>query len=380
MNKREFIKSMGLMGVGASIVANPIVSCAKNEKLINPKHKLKLSFKPYDLQLKHVFKIATNSRTTTAIMVTKIEYGDFVGYGEASMPPYLGESHETATKFLSKVNLEQFDNPFELETILSYVDKIAPKNAAAKASVDIALHDLIGKMLNQPMYNVWGFNHKNTPFTSYTIGIDKPEVVRQKVKEANRFAILKIKLGGDNDKEMINTVREITDKPICVDVNQGWKTKEHALEMCKWLAERNCKFVEQPMPKTDIEGMTWLTKHSPLPTIADEAIQRLEDVVKAYKVYSGVNIKLMKCTGMREAHKMITLARALDMKVMLGCMVESSCAIAAGAHLSTMVDWADLDGNLLINNDIFKGTTVKKGQIILNDKPGLGIEPLKNIF
>ncbi|MAT58792.1 MAG: dipeptide epimerase [Ignavibacteriae bacterium] len=370
-NRRGFLKSSALLAGAALIGKNEVKGFTKNFNAGNKN--MKLTFEPYTLELKHVFTIATSSRTTTPVMLTKIEYDGFVGYGEASMPPYLGESQDTAAKFLSKVDLSQFKNPFELETILDYVDSIEEKNTAAKASVDIALHDLIGKIMKQPWYNIWGYDKTKTPYTSYTIGIDTPEVVRQKVKEADEYKVLKVKLGRETDKEMIETIRSVTNKPLTVDVNQGWKDKEFALDMIHWLNERGIEFVEQPMPKEQIDDIAWLTEKSPLPTIGDESVQRIEDVKKAYGVYSGINIKLMKCTGMREANNMVILARALGMKVMLGCMTETSCAISAAAQLSPMVDWADLDGNLLISNDPYKGVAVIDGKVILNDNPGIGL-------
>ncbi len=340
------------------------------------KGKLKLRFRPYTLNLKHAFNLATSSRTTTPVVLTEIEYDGIIGYGEASMPPYLGESHESVLKFLSKVDLSRFDDPFQMENILHYVDGIEEGNKAAKASVDIALHDLTGKIMKQPWHRIWGYDPSKTPVTSFTIGIDTPEVVRQKVKEADPYKILKVKLGRDTDKQMIETIREITDKPLCVDVNQGWKDRQFALDMAHWLKEKGVVFLEQPMPKEQTDDMAWLTERSPVPTIGDESVQRLDDVLKAYKVYSGINIKLMKCTGMREAHKMLTLARALGMKVMMGCMTETSCAISAAAQLAPMVDWADLDGALLISNDVFKGTTVINGKVTLSPSPGIGVSKL----
>jgi L-alanine-DL-glutamate epimerase-like enolase superfamily enzyme len=337
---------------------------------------MKFGFRPYTLELKHVFTIATSSRTTTPVMLTQIEYEDLTGYGEASMPPYLGESHETATAFLSKVDLNKYENPFDLETILGDIDSIAPGNPAAKASVDIALHDLVGKLMHQPWYNIWGFNKNKTPLTSFTIGIDTPEVVRQKTKEAEEFKILKVKLGRETDKMMIETIRSVTDKPICVDVNQGWTDRSAALEMIHWLKEKGVVFVEQPLPKERVDDMAWLTERSPLPTFGDEGVQRLPDVKKASGVYSGINIKLMKSTGMREAHKMLLLARGLGMKVMLGCMTETSCAISAASHLSPMVDFADLDGALLISNDVFDGTKIVDGRVTLTNRPGIGVRKL----
>lgn len=338
-----------------------------------PAKKLKLSFEPYNLQLKHVFTLANSSRTTTPVMLTKLEYDGLTGYGEASMPPYLGESQKSAAQFLSALNLAQFNDPFRMEEILEYVDEAAPGNNAAKASIDIALHDLVGKLIEQPWYKIWGYSAEMTPYTSFTIGIDEPEVVQQKVKEAGEFRILKVKMGRENDKEMIETIRSVSDVPLCVDVNQGWKDKEFALEMTHWLKERGIRFVEQPLPKEKIEDIAWLTENSPLPIIADEAIQRFCDIKHIVGAYSGINIKLMKCTGMREAHKMVNLAHANGMKVMIGCMTETSCAISAAAQLSPKAEWADLDGNLLISNDPYKGVEVVEGKITLNDLPGIGI-------
>ncbi|MGA7160103.1 MAG: dipeptide epimerase, partial [Bacteroidota bacterium] len=352
-SRREFVKASALVASSSFLGGrSPEALAATYLSSVKPAH-LSLTFKPYTLQLKHVFTLATSSRSTTPVVLTQIEYGDVVGYGEASMPPYLGESHESAISFLSKIDLGKYENPFELETILNDVDALAPGNPAAKASVDIALHDLVGKLMNQPWFNIWGFPKEKTPYTSYTIGIDTPDVVRQKVREADEFKILKVKLGRDNDKELIETIRSVTDKPLCVDVNQGWKDKQFALDMVHWLKEKGVVFVEQPMEKSWFEEHAWLTERSPIPIMGDEAVQRLEDVQKAHGVYSGINIKLMKCTGMREAHKMIILARSLGLKLMVGCMTETSCAISAAAHLSPMVDWADLDGALLISNDVF---------------------------
>ena len=335
---------------------------------------MKLSFKPYTLELEHPFTIAIYSRTATPVMLTEIEYEGVVGYGEASMPPYLGESQETAAAFLSKVNLEQFKDPFNLEDILSYVDSIAEKNPAAKASVDIALHDLVGKLLKKPWYAIWGFNKDKAPYTDYTIGIDTPEIMKQKVKEAAPYKMLKVKLGSDKDKELIEAIRSVTDKPIRADANHGWKDKHQALDMINWLNDKNVELIEQPMPKEMLDDMAWLTERSPLPVIGDESVQRLSDVAKVHGVFNGISVKLMKSTGMREAYKMMLLAHSLGMKVLLSCMTETSCGISAASQLSPMADWADLDGNLLIKNDPFKGTKVIDGKLVLTEAPGIGLE------
>jgi L-alanine-DL-glutamate epimerase-like enolase superfamily enzyme len=341
------------------------------------KGKMKLSFTPYDLTLRHVFTIANSSRTTTQIVLTKIEYEGFTGYGEASMPPYLGESQASVIEFLKRVDLSQFSSPFDLEDILLYVDKITENNTAAKASIDIALHDLVGKLCNQPWYHIWGLDKTKAPSTTFTIGIDTRDVVIQKTKEdAPKYNILKVKLGRENDKEMIEAIRTVTDKPLAIDANQGWTDKHYALDMINWLAERGIVMIEQPMSKHKLDDIAWVTERSPLPVFADESLQRLTDIPRLKGAFSGINIKLMKCTGMREAWKMLTVARAAGMKVMVGCMTETSCAISAASQLSPAVDFADLDGNLLISNDVYKGTTVVDGKLTLNDLPGIGIQPI----
>lgn len=348
-------------------LSDTIYSNSKNTKM-------KLRFRPYELQLKHTFTLATSSRTTTPVMLVELEYDGIIGYGEASMPPYLGESHESVAKFLNKVDLSSFNDPFRMDEILEYIDGIEKENRAAKACVDIALHDLVGKILGQPWYKIWGLNPDDTPVTSFTIGIDTREVIIEKTKEAAEFKILKVKMGRENDKQLVEAIRSVTDVPLCVDVNQGWKDKKMALDMIYWLKEKGVVFVEQPMSKYKVDDMAWLTANSPLPTIADEAFQRIHDIPKLKDVYSGINIKLMKSTGMREAKKMIDVASALDMKIMIGCMTETSCAVSAAAQLSPLCKWADLDGNLLISNDLFEGMKVIDGKVTLNDLPGIGIK------
>lgn len=384
LNRRNFLRSAVSSAFGATLAASAgsaallradEPAAATSNKL----GKMNLTFKPYLLTLRHAFGVSGVTRTTTQSVQVEIECDGVVGYGEASMPPYLSESTASVLAFLERVDLSQFNSPFEMDDILAYVDGICENNAAAKASIDIALHDLVGKLIGQPWWKIWGLNKEKTPSTFYTIGIDTPEVVKEKTKEALKFDMLKVKLGRDqkSDREMIESVRAVTDKPIAVDANQGWKDKVYASEMIGWLHEQGIILVEQPMKKTKLDDIAWITERSPLPVIADESLQRLTDIPKLKGAFSGINIKLMKCTGMREAWKMVNLARALDMKVMVGCMTESSCAISAAAQISPMVDWADLDGNLLISNDVFDGVkTAPNGKLILTDLPGLGLTKL----
>lgn len=382
--RKEFLRDMACIAAGSAL----LVGCSPEQsKMFNINKgstgsRMRLNYFPYELQLRHTFTVATSSRTTTQGVQLEIEYEGLTGYGEASMPPYLQKelgTVESVMEFFGKAAkvLERYDDPTRLEDILAEIDSLSEGNAAAKAAIDIALHDLVGKMLGAPWYRIWGLDKTKAPSTTFTIGIDTPDVVRAKTEECvAKFNILKVKLGRDNDKEMIETIRSVTDLPIAIDANQGWKDKHYALDMIHWLNEQGIVMIEQPMPKTQIDDTAWVSERSPLPVFADESIQRLKDVTAQKGIFTGINIKLMKCTGMREAWKMLTLARALDMKVMIGCMTETSCACSAAAQLSPAVDFADLDGNLLISNDRFKGMEVVGGKITLNDLPGIGVVKL----
>ncbi|KAF5048675.1 MAG: dipeptide epimerase [Bacteroidales bacterium] len=379
-SRRNFIKSAGLLTAATALI-NPFELIAQTRHRVASKggsKKMVLTFRPYDAQMRHVFTIANSSRTTTPIVLTEIEWDGIVGYGEAALPPYLGETQNSVIDFLKKVDLSRFNSPFQIQDIMAYVDSIAINNTAAKAAVDIALHDIVGKIMGQPWWKIWGFNPETTPNTSFTVGLDTEEVVKEKTREASPYKVIKVKLGRDEktDKMMVNTIRSVTDTIICVDANQGWKDKHYALDMIHWLNERNVNMIEQPMPKLLLDEAAWVTENSPLPVIADEACQRLTDIPKLKGAYHGVNIKLMKCTGMREAREMISLAKALHMRLMIGCMTETSCAISAAAQLAPETEWADLDGNLLISNDVYKGMLIVDGKITLNDLPGIGISKL----
>ena len=307
-------------------------------------------------------------------MLVQLEHEGHIGYGEASMVPYMGESHESAEAFLSKVDVGQFKYPFDLGAIINYLDSLAPGNPAIKAAIDIALHDLDGKLKQQPCWQLLGSDPALMPVTSFTIGIDKPDVIRQKVKEAEGFKVIKVKLGRDSDKALITTIRQLIDVPLYADANQGWTDREQSLDLLYWLLEQNVQLVEQPMLKTDIDGNAWLTERSPIPLIGDEAVQRLSDVEKAKGVYHGINIKLMKSAGMHEAKQMINKAREFNLKILIGCMSETSCATLAAAALAPQCDWADIDGPFLTGNNPYKTPEFEQGRYILTKKHGLGLQ------
>ncbi|WP_316816674.1 dipeptide epimerase [Pedobacter nyackensis] len=348
---------------------------------------MNIAYTAYNLELKHPFSIAKFSRTSTPVMLIRLTYKNPAstnndecieqvdGYGEASMVPYMGESVETATAFLKKIDWNRFTFPFNFEEIIVYLDSIDKGQPAIKAAIDIALNDINGKLLNKACYEIYGADPLKMPLTSYTIGIDSPEVIKEKVATANGFKVLKIKLGRDNDKELINTIRTVSDLPLYVDANQGWTNRKQAIEMIYWLHDQGVQLIEQPMDKADLDGNAWLTGRSPIPILADEAAQRLTDLDGLKGAYHGINIKLMKSGGMYEAHQMILKARTLGMRVLIGCMSETSCATLAGMALAPLCDWADLDGPWLTKNNPFKAPEMIEGKIQLNDGlPGLGLE------
>ena len=323
---------------------------------------MKLTYRTFELELKHRFTIAKFSRTSTPLILLQVEHEGFIGYGEASMVPYMGESPETSNAFLNKFDINNISYPFDFDSILNYLDSIAPGQPAIKAAIDIALHDLDGKLQGQPCWQFLGSNPALMPDTSFTIGIDTPEVIREKIKGGDNCKIIKVKLGRDSDKDLINTIRSVTDKPLFVDANQGWTDLGQSLEMTHWLHEHGVLIIEQPMLKTDPESNAWLSARSPIPIIGDEAVQRLTDVDTAAGIYNGINIKLMKSAGMHEAKRMIDKARSLNLKLMIGCMSETSCATLAAAALAPQCDWADLDGPFLTSNNPYQMPGFENGK------------------
>ncbi len=335
---------------------------------------MKLQFRYIELQLLHPFTIARSSKSTEPCIIVELEHDGYVGTGEAAPSERYGESPQTVLDFLGQVRVDRFSDPFRVEDILAYVDSIAPGNTSAKAAIDIALHDWMGKKLDVPLWKLWGLSKERMPITSFTIGIDSLNMIEQKVEEAKQYPVLKVKVGVPQDEEIIRTIRKVTDKVIRVDANEGWKTKEEARDKILWLEEQGVEFVEQPLPTTCIDDSVWLRQHVNIPLIADENVTGIRDIPKLKDAFDGINIKLMKCTGLREAMRMIHTAKAMNMKVMLGCMIESSVAISAASQLLPLVDYSDLDGNVLISNDPYEGVKNINGKLMLSDVPGLGVK------
>ena len=338
---------------------------------------MKAKWEEVKLNLIHPFTIARSTRTHYDSIILILEHNGITAYGEAVPTTRYDEDAEKVNTALASVDFESepFNDPFKLEDIDSACRDNSLMTPSAIAAMNIAYWDMQGKLLGQPLYRLWGLNPLKSLISTFTIGIDEIDVIKQKVREAEIYPILKVKQGLDNDREIISAIRELTDKPIRVDANEGW-TKEEALEKIEWLSGQNVEFIEQPLPADKLDESAWLKERSPLPIVADENCMTKEDIPKIAHAFDGINIKLMKCGGPTEALKMIHTARSFGLKIMLGCMCESSIAIGAAAHLSPLADWADLDGNLLLSNDPYSGIDVKEGKLLLPDRPGIGVEPI----
>lgn len=339
---------------------------------------MELSYTSFRLQFRHPFGVSSNTRRETQSIFLRLTHEGQAGYGEACLPAYLGETAEGTILFLEKAKplLISPAQPLLLPGLMRAIDQLLPGHNAAKAAIDIALNDLAGKLNGKAYYQMAGIPKSDPQPTSFTIGIDAPEKLEQKIKEAEAFGLLKIKAGTANDKQLIDLIRQYTSKPLYVDVNQGWTDKHQVLNMLHWLADRNVVLVEQPMPKEMKEEMRWITARSPLPTIADESVKRLADLEQLNGAFSGINIKLMKCTGLGEALNMIGYCREKGLKILLGCMAESSCGTSAMAQLMGLADYIDLDAPLLYTNDPFSGISYQSGLVQLNHRPGIGAAPI----
>ena len=326
------------------------------------------------LKLKHTWTTVMSSSDYRDTLHVHYTRDGITGYGEGAPIVRYNESAATGKEAVDRVRplLESAD-PAAFAKLTDEIFRKIDGQYAAKAAMNIALMDWTGKKLGVPLYRYFGLDPADTPITTFSIGIDDPAKTRAKVEEAAAFPVLKIKVGLDTDEATIAAVRAVTKKPLRVDANEGWKDKEEAVRKINWLEKQGVEFIEQPMPAHMIEETRWVRSRVHLPIIADEACLHAQDIPKLKDAFDGVNVKLDKSGGMLEAYRMIQIARSLGMKVMIGCMVSSSCSVTAAAQLSPLVDYADLDGNLLISNDPFIGVTVKNGKLILPKGPGLGL-------
>ena len=336
---------------------------------------MQLSYELKTLRLLHPFILSDYRIEAKDVIIVRIEHEGITGIGESSPSRYYGEPPESVLECLAKaaVLLSQFKDPSAIDDIMQLLRQYFPENTSARSGIDIALHDWVGKKLQMPLYKFLGLNEAKTPLTSFTIGIDELSVIEKKIHEAESYPILKIKLGvGEQDFEIIRAIRKVTDKTLRVDVNEGWNREEAALKIDR-LAREEVELIEQPLPKENYDDMIWLKQRSVLPLFADESVKTNEDISALQECFHGINIKLDKCGGLREALRMIKTARKHELKIMLGCMIQTAIGTTAAAHISPMADVADLDGHLLLADQSFKGMEIKNGKIILNDKYGIGI-------
>jgi L-Ala-D/L-Glu epimerase len=332
---------------------------------------IRIRHHPLDLHLRHTFRIARGASDVRENLLVEIGSSGLVGCGEAAPILRYREDRASAAQAVEAM-ASRLDERAGYATAAGCAR--VEGQAAAEAAVDMALHDLTGQRLGIPVFELLGLDSRNTPETSFTIGLDRPEIVVGKVREAAAYPVLKVKMGSDDDREVLQAVRDCTKQRLRVDANEGW-TPGEALARLEWLARLGVELVEQPLPAAMIAETRELRRRSPLPFYADEAVHRAADIPALAGAFDGINIKLMKCGGLGEAVRMIAVARAHGLKVMIGCMIESSLAITAAAHVSPLVDLADLDGNLLLERDPFVGATVEEGRIVLPDGPGLGVRP-----
>ena len=335
---------------------------------------MKLTASPLRLTLRDTFRIAREaSDFRDNVLVTLTDSSGAEGIGEAAPSPYYGQSADGVSAALAAVEIPDASGAIELEDVLDGLRTPLAGHSSALAAVDMALHDMVARQLGVPLYRLFGLNADRTPVTSFTIGLASPDEMRRKTQEAADYAVLKVKLGTPDDRLIIRTIREVTSVPIRVDANAAW-TVDQTLENLRWLQDEGVELVEQPLPADDLDGLRRVCDADTIAIIADESARTPKDVIALRGCVHGINIKLAKCGGLREALKMIHIARAQDMQIMLGCFIESSLGICAAAHLSPLVDYADLDGHLLIADDPFTGVRVEEGRLILPNRPGIGVE------
>jgi len=363
MNRRRFVQSAAALPLAGAVRAATPPS---------------LDTRVMRLNLQHTWTTTMSSSEYRDTLYVSYERDGLTGHGEGAPIVRYKEDARSAQKAVDSVrDLLLAADPLQFSKTMKLVFERVPGEWAGKAAMDIALMDWVGQKLGIPLYSYFGLDPKDTPLTTFSIGIDTPEITKQKTREAAQYPILKVKVGLSTDEPTIEAVRSVTKKPLRVDANEGWKDREEAVRKINWLEKQGVQFIEQPLAADRIEDTRWIRSRVHIPIIADEACQHASDIPKLRDAYDGVNVKLDKSGGMLEAYRMIQIAKALGMKTMLGCMVSSSVSVTAAAHLSPLVDYADLDGNLLISNDPFHGVRVEKGKLVLPSKPGLGLTPAK---
>ena len=372
MKRKEFLE-LGLAATAGSL----LTGCPKGSGTRTPAASAggtKVTVKLYELKLKQAWGLSRGTWTTRRNAFVRIEKDGVVGLGEAAPIARYNETAESAAAFIEKARpvLERDLAAYAVRG--SEIEAVGPGEHAAKAALDMALLDWAGKRLRTPLWKLLGLDGAASVPTTYSIGIDEVPVMQQKVRDAPDFSVYKIKVGTPDDRKIIEGIRAVTDKPLRTDANEGWKTKEEALEKINWMADQGVELVEQPLPAAQLEDQGWLKERVKIPIFGDECLIQPSDLPRIAPYFHGVNVKVMKCGGVQEAVRLAGMARALGLKLMIGCMIESSLGISAAAAVAQIFDYADLDGNLLISNDPFRGVRTDKDRLVLNDRPGLGVE------
>ena len=367
MNRRNFLTTAAASPAACALVqAQTAAKAAPAKTMVNSRI--------VRLNLQHTWTTTMSSSQYRDTLHTSFERGGITGHGEGAPIVRYHEDAVSAQKAVESVrDLLTSTDPMQFSKIMAEVFRRVPGEWAAKSAIDIALMDWVGQKLGIPLYSHFGLDPKDAPLTTFSIGIDTPEITKQKTREAEAYPVLKVKVGLDTDEATIEAVRSVTKKPLRVDANEGWKDKEEAVRKINWLEKMGVEFIEQPMAADRLEEQKWIRSRVHMPIIADEACLRASDIPKLKEYFDGVNVKLDKAGGMLEAYRMINIAKSLGMKTMIGCMISSSVTVTAAAHLSPLVDWADLDGNLLISNDPYGGVKVESGKLILPRGAGLGL-------
>lgn len=337
---------------------------------------MKVSWETFRVETLHPFGISRGVKTGDDLVWVRLEHDGTEGWGEADPSAYYGETAGTVDAAMKALapKLERVEDPFGLESIERELRASLGHNGAAHSAISSALHDWVGKRVGLPLWKMWGLDPAAAPLSSFTIGIDEPAVMASKTREAAEYPILKIKLGSDDDEARLRAVREAApDRTLRVDANAAW-TPRQAIEGIAMCAEYGVEFVEQPLPPSNLHELAFVRSRAALPIIVDESSIVATDIPRLVGLVDGINIKLAKCGGPREAIRMVHVARACGLSVMLGCMLETSLGIAAAAHMSPLVDYADLDGAALLKKDPFTGPHLEGGRIVLGDGPGLGVD------
>jgi len=370
VKRKEFLELSGMMLAGPALLGKTDLAGIQG-RATGP---ARIDARIYEVQLKYAWTLSRGTWNVRRNVLVRIEKDGTFGIGEAAPIDRYNENAESVLAFIEKARPILERDLWQYFERWQELDALVPGEHAAKAALDMAIFDWVGKDLGVPIYRFFGLDKIRTPPTTFSIGIDDVKIMQEKVQEAREFSVYKIKLGSKEDKSIIDGIREVTNKPLRVDANEGWKTKEEALAMIDWLATKGVELVEQPMPAGMFEDYRWLKERTKLPLFADESLMKATDIPKIAEGFHGINIKLMKCGGIQEAVRMAAMGRTMGLKLMMGCMIETSLGITAGASIAPLFEYADLDGNLLIANDPFKGAQTVKVRLVLGDGPGLGIE------